>query len=313
MVTSNKRDGIMFVFVASFLWGTLSPVGKILAALKTDMLLVALVRAGCVFLGGGLFLLWRDPSLFRISFKQFILVGFFSIFGVVGIYVGYFMALQDLTVATAVVVLYTYPLLTLIGSALIMKEPPSPTLILAAFLGLIGVGVTVWGSGTSLLIRESVRGFLWIFISVLGMVAYSLFGRWVAKNQFIAQESLFVYAHFLGFFWIALFYGVFHSVSLTGWVQALRSLSPAQWGWILYVGFGVSLFGYSSYFLALRTIEASTASTIATIEIVIAITLTSLFMKQLPTAGELLGSLLITIAVVLATGKISSKFSIFQQ
>ncbi len=258
-------------------------------------------------------MLWRDPSLFRISFKQFILVGFFSIFGVVGIYVGYFMALQDLTVATAVVVLYTYPLLTLIGSALIMKEPPSPTLILAAFLGLIGVGVTVWGSGTSLLIRESVRGFLWIFISVLGMVAYSLFGRWVAKNQFIAQESLFVYAHFLGFFWIALFYGVFHSVSLTGWVQALRSLSPAQWGWILYVGFGVSLFGYSSYFLALRTIEASTASTIATIEIVIAITLTSLFMKQLPTAGELLGSLLITIAVVLATGKISSKFSIFQQ
>lgn len=291
------RIDFLAVLVAGILWGTLSPAGKRLGMLGTDMLTVGVLRAVIMTAGAGLFLAFRAPRFFKASWRQICQITLMAGPCMVGIYAGFFFALQYLSVPMTIVIFFTHPLLTTIGSLIITRETPNRYQVAGALLTLTGVAVGVFPSEGSLFISIHPIGLAWCLFAATGMSLYSLFGRLSAQTGFVPQPTLFFYLQVFGLMWLALIKTVG-----TGWGN-LFLLSGEQIGWILYVGLIGSLLGYSIYFYSLRTIQASTASIVSSIEIVTAFALSAIMLGQPPVLKEIAGAFIIIMAIILVSQK----------
>jgi len=294
------RIDFLAVLAAGVLWGTLSPVGKRLGMLGTDMLTVGVLRAAIMMVGVGLFLVLYDRDLFRASGRQLCQIALIAGPCMVGIYAGFFFALQYLSVPMTIVIFFTHPFLTTIGSLVVTRETPDRFQVAGAILTLAGVAIGVFPPEGSLLRSVNPIGLAWCLFAAAGMSLYSLFGRLSAQTGFVRQPTLFFYIQVFGLAWLSIV-----KTFVSGWMNVL-SLSAPQIGWILYVGLVGSLLGYSIYFYSLRTIQASTASIVSSIEIVTAFALSSLILGQPPTAREIGGAFLIIMAIVLAGRKMAA-------
>lgn len=290
------------VLAAGIIWGTLSPAGKHLSLLGANMLTVAVLRAAFMTGGVGLFLLVRLPDRFRVGGRQLLQVAILAGPCMVGIYAGFFFALHYLSVPVAIVIFFTHPLLTTIGSLAITKERPNRYQVTGALLTLAGVAVGVLTSEGGLSGAINPAGIAWCLFAALGMALYSLFGRLSAQTGFISQPTLFFYLQVFGLAWLMLL-----KTFTAGWGD-LSSITAAQMVWIMYVGLVGSMLGYSIYFLGLRTIPASTASIVSSIEIVTAFALSALLLGQPPAPREIAGAVLIAGAIILVSGGRSEPF-----
>ncbi len=286
------RIDFLAVLTAGVLWGTLSPAGKHLGMLGTDMLTVGFLRALIMTIGAGIVLWFFAPGYFKAGRKQLFQIALLAGPCMVGIYAGFFFALQYLSVSMTMVVFFTHPLLTTIGSLIITRETPNRYQVVGALLTIAGVTVGVFSTGDALFGTIHPVGLAWCLFAAVGLSLYSLFGRLSAQTGFVPQPTLFFYIQFFGVGWLALVksFG-------TGWSDLL-TLSAPEFGWILFVGLVGSLLGYSIYFYGLRTIQASTASIVSSIEIVTAILLSSIILGQHPAPKEIVGALLIIMAIV---------------
>lgn len=242
--------------------------------------------------GAGIALLFFAPKYFKVGRKQLFQIALLAGPCMVGIYAGFFFALQYLSVSMTMVVFFTHPLLTTIGSLIITRETPSRNQVVGALLTVAGVTVGVFPTGGVLFGTIHPVGLAWCLFAAVGLSLYSLFGRLSAQTGFVSQPTLFFYIQFFGVGWLALVksFG-------TGWSDLL-TLSAPEFGWILFVGLVGSLLGYSIYFYGLRTIQASTASIVSSIEIVTAILLSSILLGQHPALKEIAGALLIILAII---------------
>jgi len=213
----------------------------------------------------------------------------------VGIYAGFFFALHHLSVPVTIVIFFTHPLLTTIGSLVITKELPNCRQVAGALLTFVGVAVGVLSSEGSLSGGIDPVGIAWCLFAALGMSLYSLFGRLSAQTGFISQATLFFYLQFFGLSWLSLL-----KTFTAGWGD-LPLITTAQLLWIMYVGLGGGMLGYSIYFYGLRTLPASTASIVSSIEIVTAFTLSAVLLRQPPAPREVAGAALIVLAIVLVS------------
>ena len=289
------RLDLLAVLTAGVLWGTLSPAGKQLSLLGADMLTVAVLRAAFMAGGVALFLLARMPHRFRIGGRQLLQVAILAGPCMVGIYAGFFFALHHLSVPVTIVIFFTHPLLTTIGSLVITKDLPDRRQVAGALLTFVGVAVGVLSSEGSLSGGIDPVGIAWCLFAALGMSLYSLFGRLSAQTGFIPQATLFFYLQFFGLGWLFLLKTI-----TAGWGD-LPSITTAQLLWIMYVGLGGGMLGYSIYFYGLRTLPASTASIVSSIEIVTAFTLSAVLLGQPTASREVVGAVLIVLAIVLVS------------
>ncbi|MEA3508107.1 MAG: DMT family transporter [Synergistota bacterium] len=288
------RIDILAILVAGVLWGTLSPAGKHLSNLGTDMLTVAFLRAVIMSCGVSAFLVFRLPSAFRVTRKQFLQLSVISGICIVGIYAGFFFALQYQSVPLTVVIFFTHPLLTALGALFITREKPSRYQVGGAMLTLLGVVVAVLPTGGGFSETIHPLGLFWCLFSALAMALYSLVGRLSSQTGFVSQPTLFCYVQIIAVAWLALI-----KTASTGWAD-LPALSMEQLGWILYIGLFASMFSYSMYFYSLRTIQAPTASVVSSIEIVTAFSLSALLLSRPPAPREIVGAVLIIMAIILA-------------
>lgn len=295
METNSNLD-FLPILAAGVLWGTMSPAGKQLALLNTDMLTVAFLRTLLMSAPVAIFLLFRDRSLFRISRRQFLFLVIMSGITISGIYAGFFFSLQYLSVSMTIVIFFSHPLLTAIGSALITKEPPTKYQIIAAALTITGVAVTALKgfSGEEII---NIRGLFWCMFSAVAMALYSLMGRLSAKTSFVKQPALFFYIQFFGIFWMLLIKSL-----TTGWSD-LPTLRWEQLIWVLHISLIGSLLGYSLYFIGLRKVTAATASIVSCIEIITAMSLSAIFLHQPPYPGEIIGGIFIILAIIMVSRK----------
>ena len=171
------------------------------------------------------------------------------------------------------------------------QGPSQPPPGRRALLTLAGVAVGVLAGGS---FREDDPVIAWCLFAALGMSCIP-FRETLAQTGFISQTTLFFYLQFFGLCWLILL-----KTFAAGWGD-LPSITTAQLLWIMYVGLGGGMLGYSIYFYGLRTLPASTASIVSSIEIVTAFTLSALLLRQPPTLREIAGAVLIVLAIVLVS------------
>ncbi len=132
----NKK-GLLYVTIASLLWGTSGIFVRFLTPLGFSSLQMTAMRALISSLGMAGYVFFKDKSLFKTNPRALLLF----IGGGVSMYMTalfYYISMQESSIATAVVLMYTAPVFVMIYSVLFLGERFSPAKGVALFGMLIG-------------------------------------------------------------------------------------------------------------------------------------------------------------------------------
>lgn len=289
--------GVLYSLLAAVAWGLMSPIAKILSGAGISMISVMTFRAFFVVATmGPWLLLTKGGGVFRPAapvLRFYILSGFLSVVFSGG---GFLMSLEYLSVAEALILHYTFPLVTLLGSLYITHERPSKLQALSGVLIVLGVYSGMVG-GEKTFGAVSLPGLMWGLLAITGISGQALIGRRVAKGQKTDQMALLFFAHLFGGIALFLLKSVF-----AGWADIVN-FTPKYFGIMVFQAFSGSLLAYGLFYTALKYVPAATVSLLCTLEIVVAVGLTAVTIGMIPSAQEILGCAIIIIAIVCATLK----------
>lgn len=290
----GRWTGIGLVTLAALIWGTSGPASKGLTNGGMDVLTMMFLRNSICAAAGALFFLKFDRSVFRVSRRQFLFLFAYGAFVVAGTLLGFFYSVHYMTVSGALLLHYSFPILTMLGSLLLIREAPTPLQVVSAFLIVGGVGIGVFVSPDAMR-SISLPGVLWGILSVFGISTQTLLARLTAQRAFVSQWALL----FHGFLWSNVTTAIAKTFTY-GWGD-LFFLTAHEWTWLFLLGVAGALFPQLCYFLALRRITAPLGSVISSLELVAAVVFAALFLHEIPTGTEVLGSVIVITAIAMAS------------
>ena len=265
---------------------------KLLASEGINQITVVSYRAIFIVVAMGVFLYYKfGYKRFILSKEMFKMYLFLGILTVVINVTGFMMSCAYLSVPKALILHYAYPLVTMAGAAVFLKEKPSAIQVMAGFLVLVGLYVGfVFGKGSEE--ATSALGLMWGGISLVGISGQTLLSRRLGtKERPDPMLQLFYCYLFGGSILIVL------NTILRGWSD-IGVITPRLFLIMQYPAFLAGLVGYGFLFSALKYISASTASLICSLEVVFAIMLAPLIVKQNPSVYEVVGALIVLTAVI---------------
>ena len=291
---NNYWRGVIMTLIAAACWGIMSPIAKVLSSAGVSLMSAMAFRAFFVVVTLGPFIYFTKGSdAFRLNRSVF---GFYLLSGILSVACaggGFLMSLEYLSVAEALILHYTFPLVTLFGSIYITHEKPTFLQIISGFLIVVGVYLGMVG-GDKTFSGISIPGLMWGTLAIIGISGQALIGRRVCKGQKTDQLALLFFAHLFGGIIIAA-----GKSSIAGWGDTVN-LTMYLFGLMVFQSFCGSLLAYGFFYTALKYIPAATVSLLCTLEIVVAVGLTSLLLAQSPSIQEVMGCGLIIIAIVFA-------------
>ncbi len=289
---SNYWRGVFLALCTAFLWGGTSPTAKLIASAGLSQITVVSYRAVfIVFVAGTWLYLKNGRYIFNLSGSMFRMYFLLGLFTVVLNATGFMMSCSYLSVPKALMLHYTFPLVTMAGAYFITKERPTLIQVIAGFLVLAGLYVGfVMGRAED--VDVSAGGVIWGIISVLGFSGQTLLSRTMGKNRSADPIHQLFYSYlFGGAVLIAL-----NSV-VRGWPD-ISVITPELFLLLQYPAAFAGLIGFGCLFSSLKYIPPSTASLICTLEIVFALMLTPLILDQVPSIYEAAGCVIVMAAVV---------------
>lgn len=277
-----NKFGLLYIILASSLWGTSGIFVKYLAPYGVTSLQMTLVRGVVSFLCMAVFVLFFDKKLFKTNFKEMILFagGGISFFLTASCY---FRSMQLTSVSTAVVLMYTAPIFVMIYSVLFLGEKLSRMKLIAVSGMLVGCAFT---SG---IIGDFKADGMGIFIGLLSGIAYASYNiiTKIEMNKGISPVKANLYC-FL--FSIVVGLLVANPTEIAGCI----SLNPPV---VILLCLGVGIFAcilpYVFYTLALREIPAGTASSLGILEPMAATILSVLILGEKLSVYSVIGMVLI--------------------
>ncbi len=277
-----KNFGLLYIILASVLWGTSGIFVKYLAPFRVTSLQMTLVRGLVAFLCMVVFVILSDRKLFKTNFKEMILFagGGLSFFLTASCY---YQSMQLTSVSTAVVLMYTAPIFVMIYSVLFLGEKRNCKKLIAVFGMLIG------GAFTSGIIGGFKADSMGIFIGFLSGIAYAAYNiiTKIEMNKGIspikANLYCFLFSAVAGLF-VANPIGLMECISLNPPVVILLCLG---------VGVFACILPYFLYTLALSEIPAGTASSLGIIEPMAATILSVLVLGEKLSVYSVIGIVLI--------------------
>ncbi|WP_048150150.1 DMT family transporter [Palaeococcus ferrophilus] len=270
------KRGYLFVFLAASMWGTLGIFAKLLYRFNLDPFTIVFYRAGIAF---ALLLAYNGLTsglgIGRERLKFYAFYGFFSVFL---FYALYFYAVKYSSVSLAVLLLYTAPIYSTIMGYILFGEDITPAKLLSLLAVIIGVLFVTKLDG-------NVRP-LGVALGLLSGFTYALYGILgkIAMRTDRPEKAL---MYTLGFGFLFMIPFVHPRVPL--------GATP----YLLSLAFFPTFLGYLLYNHALREVEASRASIVATIEPVVALVLAYLIFGETLTPRQLVGAGMIILGALL--------------
>lgn len=200
-----------------------------------------------------------------------------------GVTMTLFYAFNYTTISNAELLHYTFPILTMFGAALLLKERLNRRKMLALALSVAGL-ILIFNQSFNLS-QKMLLGSFCALLSAIPVAAMTLIGRKLKKHS----------AYFTTF-WSTIFaclvyFPFFVSNNSISSIQQLGYIFLAS---LFFIGVITPL-----YFFGLRHITASTAGILMLVEVVSAIIVGIIFYQEIPQLINLLGGLLIAISCVL--------------
>ena len=292
--TERKRNiGPALILLAGCFWGSMGIFVRRLGAYGFTSIQIVSIRVTLAALAFCLLQLVRDRSGFRLSPRDILLflgLGFGSILFFT---VCYFTAIEMMPLSTAAILLYTSPIWIMLMSALFFREKLTGLKLLALALAFAGCVLVSGVSGEGV----TLAGLLFGLGSGLGYGLYSILGT-VALRK---------YSPFTVTTWTFLFAAAGSLlICRPADMLAKFAVAPNLAALLLFclvTALVTAVVPFLAYTLGLRTVEASRAGILATVEPMVATLIGILVFSEPLTPLSGLGMALILAAVVLLNRK----------
>ena len=279
---SPSSLGLVAILLTVILWAVAANVAYALFAAGVNPL--ELAGASAVLATFGLAILdsfWGRSQTRAMNWKQFVL-GLVLVFLVGSDYV----AIQQLPVAIAIVLLFTSPMLVVLWTALSSRHTPSHFVLVALILSILGVVLV------SKLLETHIEQVNWFGIGI-GLATAVFFAAYVVLSEQMSGTGepvdilLKTYA-VASLFWLAYQFPQGLPVAL---------LTPENFPKVLYVGIAGNLMPYLLFLWSIQRVPAEKAAIIATLEPFVAAILAWMWFGQSLSVLQIIGGVLIIVAV----------------
>ena len=250
-----ELTGYLLVGAAAVLWGGQSVVVKFLLASGIPVATLVSARTSLAFFLLAAVLAATAPRSFSIRRRD---LPYFAVLGILGMALSnftYYFALTQLPVATAVLILYTSPLLVLGASAVLWAEPIRRRDLAGALLALLGCALVIRIYAPAAL-RLSALG---VAAALFGACAFAFYNLW-GKSGTSRFSAWTILAYALGFsagFWILI---------APPWGFFLSPHRGAIWAGLAVVVVAGTILPFACYLAGLARISAAHANLTSTLE-----------------------------------------------
>ncbi len=284
----KELRGFVFILAAAFLWGVSATFAKFALTDRVGIVLIVQTRVSFSFLIMLGYFLLTKPAALRIQIRDIWRFVFVGVIGVAGSNFMYYTAIKEATVATAILLQYTAPIMVM-GFAVVTREERLTIANAAgALLALAGCFLAV-GSGSFALLQATGPG---VISGIASAVCFAYFT--VSTKRLLLRYSVWtVTTYALGFasaFWFVL---------NPPWTIIPSAPSAPVWGGLVVLAVTSVLVPYSLYFSGLQFVEPSRAIIVSTSEPVFAIASAALVLGELLQPVQVLGAMSIIAAIIL--------------
>ena len=280
---------MVFVILAVSLWGGSAAVAKYLFLTRYDPLIITQTRSSLSFLLLASYFGLVDRSVFHIRFRELYK---FALIGIVGIAVTnftYYFTVKESTVATAILVQNTAPVLVMIYAVAISKEEELTGIkVISLALALSGCFLAVSG-GSWRDIKLAGWAVVSAPVSTLTYAFMLLASKRLLRNYGV-WTMLVTALGFATLFWLCV---------NPPWVVFSKGYGLSDWG--IFLGFAIAsvLLPYICFASGLKLLEATTAGIITTLEPVVAITVAWLALGEAINSVQIGGAIAVIASVLL--------------
>lgn len=288
-IQSSSSRGYLFVFIAVLFWGGSASLAKYLFTIRFDTLIITQTRSSLSFILLASYFALKDRSVFRIDpadLYKFVLVG---VIGIAVTNFSYYFTVQLSSVATAILLQYTAPVLVMLYAIFVSKEEELNGLkVVSLFLALGGCYLAVSGGAGS---EIQLSGWGWVagLVSSLSFAFMLLISKRVLRKYPV--WTMLVYAFgFSMLFWL---------VVNPPWAIAAKGYTAEDWAifWLFAV---VSiLIPHALFMKSLSLLEATSVGIASTMEPVVAILIAYVALGESLSGVQMLGGVAVVGAVLL--------------
>ena len=277
-----------FIVLAASLWGIsglfVRKLGEIGFSTYEIVFLRLFIGMCAIILAFAIF----NRKAFKINLKDvWCFVGTGSI-GVLGTSVFYFSTLQNASLSTACVLMYTSPMFIIILSAICFKEKITSIKVVSVIIIIVGCFLCSYTvGGFSITLPTLITGIL----SGLSYGSYSIFSRY-AINKGYKIDTILLYTFIFAWLGSAIFvpYG-----------SLVENISKGIFFILPTVGVGIlsGVAPYGLYTLGLQEVSNSKAGIIAALELVAALVVGLIAYGEIPSIYNIVGIVLVFISMML--------------
>ena len=289
MEKSKRNLGPLLIILAGCFWGSMGIFVRRLSSFGFSPIQIVSLRITVAALVFALLLLIKDRSGFRIALRDlplFLGLGFGSILFFT---VCYFSAITIMPLSTAAILLYTSPIWIMLMSVLCFREKLNRTKLIALALAFAGCVLVSGISGEGL----TLTGMLLGLGSGLGYGLYSILGTIALRKYSPYTVTTYTFLFAAAGSWF-----VCSPADMISKFTAATNLTGLLLFCVL-TGLVTAVIPFLAYTLGLRTVEASRAGILATIEPLVATLVGIVVFSEPLTLLSGLGIALILAAVVL--------------
>ena len=289
MQNKKYKIGSALIMLAGCFWGSMGIFVRKLSAYGFNSIQIVSIRVTIAAMAFCLLLFVRDREGFRLSkrdFPLFLGLGFGSILFFT---VCYFTAITMMPLSTAAILLYTSPIWIMLMSVVFFREKLSVKKFVALVFAFAGCVLVTGVSGEGI----TASGILLGLGSGIGYGLYSILGTVALRrySPYTVTAYTFVFAA-VGSWFISRPADMISKFAAAPSVGALMLLC-------FLTAIITAVIPFLAYTLGLRTVEASKAGILATVEPLVATLFGILAFSEPLTAASGIGILLIIIAIVL--------------
>ncbi|EPY2301501.1 EamA family transporter [Clostridium sporogenes] len=304
---SDKKLGLILVLLAAMFWGYVGVPTKHLADLGFDNYTISFFKTSIPAIFYLIYSFKKDPSLFKVDKKG---VLFFIIYGMVviaGCFIAFNVTINLLPLALATMFLYTSQIWVVTISYFIFKEKFTLQKSISMLLILIGCFMMceVHKLGNFSL---STKGIFWGLISGFTFALQIILAKVSNEKYHYNHNTLLTYS----FLFAAIF--LFPFMDMKNNIHIFKSSNNL---FFLFKNIFWSVIGTlianTAYVKSVQYIEASIASMVSSLELVIASILGFIVFNQALNLVQILGMALILVSIILLEMKKSDLIKLFKK
>lgn len=283
-----KTRAFILIVLAGILWGTAPLFVEYLAPYGFTSLQMTMSRSVIAVAIMIIYMLFKDIRLFAVKPLDLLL---FAASGLsfVGAATLYYQSLQMTSSATAVVLMYTAPVIVMFFSVLFLGERMTKLKCVSVIAMVIGCCLV---SGIVGGLKFNLLGIIFGALSGISYSVYNIVAK-ISMKRGASPISATFYA-----FLSAMIASAFIS-NPVGIAENISGNAPRVLPILLLFGIATCILPYFLYTVGMRDIPAGTASSLAIIEPMAATVLSAVFLNQKPDVFTVIGIILILGAVAL--------------